>query len=121
MTRDNDAKNLDIINNDIQYLLTLVERKKTKYKELIKIYSSIYLFFFSAIWAGYIKNITNSDVLFQIFIISVLVASMVCVIRWIVYKFVLEEPDFCMIICDELTEIKNDIIRREEGNEIKAS
>ena len=112
LVENDESKNLVILEADQNYFLSLAGRKTVNFKENLKTYSGIYLVFFTAIFGAYIKTITHNPTLYNLFIICMIVASLICFVRLYITRLVLDEVRVCLMICDELTEIKNDIIRK---------
>lgn len=112
LVENDENKNLVILEADQNYFLSLAGRKTVNFKENLKIYSGIYLIFFTVIFGAYIRTITHNPTLYDLFTISMIIASLICFVRLYITRLVLDEVRVCLMICDELTEIKNDIIRK---------
>lgn len=113
LQKDNEQKNVIILEADLKHLLSLVDRKKTNFKDIISSNSKIIAFFMGGIWTLYIKEVSSNTSLLNVVFLGLTLFIAVYFFKWYINKIVLDEARECLVICDELTEIKNDIIRKE--------
>ncbi|MEK6506990.1 hypothetical protein [Myroides sp. C4067] len=113
LQKDNEQKNVIILEADLKHLLSLVDRKKTNFKDIISSNSKIIAFFMGGIWTLYIKEVSSNTSLLNVVFLGLTLFVAVYFFKRYINKIVLDEARECLVICDELTEIKNDIIRKE--------
>lgn len=104
-------KNIPILDADLKYFLSLVDRKKMEFKDSVGASSKIIVFFMGGIWAIILKEGMNYTSFLNIVFLSLAFIVMIVFVKFYINRVVLDEPRECLIICDELTEIKNNIIR----------
>ncbi|AJA67371.1 hypothetical protein MYRA21_0127 [Myroides sp. A21] len=113
LKKDNEENNIIILEADLKHLLSLIDRKKSDFKDTISSNSKILVFFMGGIWTLYIKDVGGNTSLLNIAFLGLTLFVAVYFFKWYINKIVLDEARECLVICDELTEIKNDIIRKE--------
>lgn len=113
LLKDNEQENHEILEADIQYFLSIAGRKALGFKANFSLNTKIIVFFMGGLWATYIKDISENNSLLNAIFISLMLLVLILSFRIYINRIVLDEARECLVICDELTEIKNDIIRKE--------